>query len=162
MIHDEDPQGRVQPDAGANGHEPSEVGIRRIFIFGGVLTALIVVVMFILGGMMQGFSAAEKKDGTTTADLVKERPGDFPTPRLQRNTTYDMVEFRKQEDDALSSYGWEDPKAGIARIPIARAIDILAKNGLPRPKPTEKPPAPAEAKPADQPKHSASEPGKKE
>jgi hypothetical protein len=161
MNHDEDPQGHVRPDAGAAGHEPSEVGIRKIFIFGGVLAGLILVAMLLLRGMMLGFSAEEKKDGTTTADLVRQRPGDFPTPRLQRDTTYDLVEFRKQEDDALSSYGWEDPKAGIARIPISRAIDILAEKGLPRPKPTEKRPAPAETKPA-QPKPSASEPGKKE
>ncbi len=101
--------------------------------------------MLVIGAMMRGFTAAEKADGTTTADLIKDR-GDFPSPRLQRATTYDMVEFRKGEDAALSSYGWEDPKAGIARIPIDRAIDILAKNGLPKPKPPEKPSAPESSK----------------
>lgn len=157
MNHDE-PSHDVDPAASDAGHEPSEVGIRRIFIFGGVLTVLVIVVMFLLRELMQGFSAEEKKDGTTTADLVKDRPGDFPAPRLQRKPTYDMVKFREQEDAALSSYDWEDPKAGIARIPIDRAIDILAKNGLPKPKPAP----PAETKPAAQPKPSASEPGKKE
>ena len=155
MSH-EDPQGDVRPPDGPAGHEPSEVGIRGIFLFGAALSALTVVVMIGLAGLMRGFSAEEKKDGTTTADLVKEEAGDFPTPRLQRNTTYDMVEFRKQEEAALASYGWEDPKAGIARIPIDRAMDLLVKNGLPRPKP--QPPSEMKQGPPEKP----AEPGKKE
>jgi hypothetical protein len=140
---------------GRPGHEPSEVRIRGIFIFGAALIALIAVAMLVLAGMMRGFSAEEKADGTTTKELVQNRPGDFPAPNLQRHTTYDMVEFRKKEDAALSSYGWEDRRAGIAQIPIDRAIDILARDGLPRPKPPEKPAAP-------EPKPAATEPGEKE
>jgi hypothetical protein len=37
-------------------------------------------------------------------------------------------------DDAgrrLSSYGWVDREAGIVRIPIDRAMDLLAERGLP-------------------------------
>jgi hypothetical protein len=32
----------------------------------------------------------------------------------------------------LNSYGWVDQPKGIVRIPVAQAIDILAKRGLPR------------------------------
>src|SRR5437588_5385260 len=112
MTHEE-PQGDVLPNDGSTGHESSEIRLRKIVVFGVGLAALVAVAMVVLSGLMRGFSAEEKADGTTTADLVKERPGDFPTPRLQRNTTYDMVEFRKEEQAALSSYGWEDAKAGI-------------------------------------------------
>lgn len=163
MSHEE-PQGDVRPADIAAGHEPSEVGIGRIFVFGAALISLTAVAMLLLAGLMRGFSAEEKKDGTTTADLVKEEPGDFPAPRLQRNTTYDMVEFRKQEEAALSSYGWEDAKAGIARIPIDRAMDLLIKNGLPKPKPPQPPdtkPGPPEKPPTPTPKPTT-EPGKKE
>ena len=41
--------------------------------------------------------------------------------------------MREEERDRLSSYGWVDRKAGIARIPVDRAIEILAKKGLPTP-----------------------------
>ena len=40
----------------------------------------------------------------------------------------------KTEDlGRLNNYGWIDRKAGVAHIPIDRAIDILAKKGLPTP-----------------------------
>ena len=38
----------------------------------------------------------------------------------------------KAEDlGRLNTYGWVDRKAGVAHIPVDRAIDILAKRGLP-------------------------------
>lgn len=160
-MNDATPQRDTDPADAVVGHEPSEVGIRRIFVFGGALAALTVVVLTVLGGVMRTFAAREKADGTTTRDLVAERPGDFPAPRLQTNTTFDMVEFRRQEDAALNSYGWVDPGAGVAQIPIDRAIDLLARNGLPRPKPQEKPAAP-ETKPAPPANRPGTEPGKKD
>lgn len=150
-MSDYEPQAEPAPPGARDGHEPSEVGIRGIFVFGAALIGLIVVVMLVLASIMRGFIAAEKADGTTTKQLVRESPGDFPAPRLQRSTTFDMVEFRKREEAALSGYGWEDRRAGIARIPIERAMEILARNGLPKPKPSA-----TEAKPT------ASEPGEKE
>ena len=44
----------------------------------------------------------------------------------------------KKEDLArLSAYGWIDRAAGIAHIPVDRAIDIVVEKGLPKrnPKP---------------------------
>jgi hypothetical protein len=36
-----------------------------------------------------------------------------------------------QEVQRLNSYGWVDQQAGIARIPIDRAMALLAQRGLP-------------------------------
>jgi hypothetical protein len=38
---------------------------------------------------------------------------------------------RLRDDPILYGYGWVDQKAGIAHIPIQRAIDLVAQNGLP-------------------------------
>jgi hypothetical protein len=60
-----------------------------------------------------------------------------PEPRLQGAPGHPMFgpeELRRLRADAqarLSSYGWVDQSAGIAHIPIDRAIDIIAENGLP-------------------------------
>jgi hypothetical protein len=44
------------------------------------------------------------------------------------------------EDSLLKSYGWIDRERGIVRIPIDRAIEILAQRGLPvRPQSSETP-----------------------
>lgn len=49
-----------------------------------------------------------------------------PPPRLQANPARDMAAMRAAEDAILGSHGWTDQGAGIARIPIARAIDLAA------------------------------------
>jgi hypothetical protein len=52
-------------------------------------------------------------------------------PRLQALPEQDLARLREQEEVALGSYGWADEAAGVARIPIERAIDLLLARGLP-------------------------------
>ena len=42
-----------------------------------------------------------------------------------------LERLRAADDATLTSYGWVDRKSGIVRIPIDRAIDLLAARGLP-------------------------------
>jgi hypothetical protein len=54
-----------------------------------------------------------------------------PQPRLERTP----AELRKQHEADLAytmnSYGWLERDASVARIPVARAMEILAREGLP-------------------------------
>lgn len=54
-----------------------------------------------------------------------------PEPRLQNNAVEDLRQIQAAEDQVLTSYGWVDRKKGLVRIPIDRAIDLLAQRGLP-------------------------------
>ena len=38
----------------------------------------------------------------------------------------DLRELREAESNLLDHYGWVDKSAGVVRIPIDRAIDLLA------------------------------------
>jgi hypothetical protein len=51
-----------------------------------------------------------------------------PAPRLQTHPIKDLTELRAAEDSILDSYGWVDVQAGIVRIPIARAMELLAQH----------------------------------
>ena len=42
-----------------------------------------------------------------------------------------LQSMRAQEDHVLNTYAVTDPKQGIVRVPIDRAIDMLAEKGLP-------------------------------
>ncbi|PYX87325.1 MAG: hypothetical protein DMG68_12200 [Acidobacteria bacterium] len=42
-----------------------------------------------------------------------------------------MTGRRLKEEEILNSYGWVDPKAGVAHIPIEKAMELLAQRGLP-------------------------------
>lgn len=55
-----------------------------------------------------------------------------PAPALQVASTEDLVTFRAAEDKALQNYQWVDRKAGVIRIPVDRAREIILQRGLPK------------------------------
>jgi hypothetical protein len=55
----------------------------------------------------------------------------FPQPQLQQTPILDLRAVRAEEDKILNGYGWVDEPKGVVRIPVAEAIDILVKRGLP-------------------------------
>ncbi len=60
-----------------------------------------------------------------------------PEPRLQESPRQDLKAMRKLEDWQLTHYSWVDKSKGTIAIPIERAMDILAQQGIP---PKAKPP----------------------
>jgi hypothetical protein len=56
----------------------------------------------------------------------------FPTPRLETDDgNMDVAEMHAREDMLMNYYSWVDEQKQIVRIPIARAMGILAQKGLP-------------------------------
>ena len=56
----------------------------------------------------------------------------FPTPRLQTDDgNQDIADLHAREDLLLEHYSWVDHGQGKVRIPIERAMQLLAANGLP-------------------------------
>jgi len=51
--------------------------------------------------------------------------------RLEESQTENLVKLRTSEDQLLRTYGWVDQQKGVVRIPIQRAIDLVAERGLP-------------------------------
>lgn len=66
-----------------------------------------------------------------------------PEPRLEAVPGQQLREVRAAEDALLNSYGWIDRQAGVAHMPIDRAIRLLAARGLPARSASEAPPADA-------------------
>jgi len=55
----------------------------------------------------------------------------FPDPRLEQNERIEIDGFRSREEKILNSYGWLDKPGGAVRIPIDRAMELIAQRGLP-------------------------------
>ena len=56
----------------------------------------------------------------------------FPTPRLETDDgNMDVAEMHAREDMLMNYYSWVDEQKQIVRIPITRAMEILAQKGLP-------------------------------
>ncbi len=57
------------------------------------------------------------------------KPEPFPAPQLQRTPLSDFEKLREKQQAQLSGYAWVDKKQGIVRIPIERAMQIVAARG---------------------------------
>jgi hypothetical protein len=56
----------------------------------------------------------------------------FPTPRLQGDDgNLDTADLHAREDLLLENYSWVDRSKGTVRIPIERAMELIAQRGLP-------------------------------
>lgn len=56
----------------------------------------------------------------------------FPTPRLETDDgNQDLADLHDREELLLDHYSWIDRSKGTVRIPIERAMEIIAQKGLP-------------------------------
>jgi len=66
-----------------------------------------------------------------TQDYVEGRFKDNGAPLLEIDERGQFHKFLMDQEKELNSYGWVDEKAGVAHIPIDRAMDLIAQRGLP-------------------------------
>ena len=128
-------------------HEPAEferedLSPKGVFGFMIALGLAGVAIYFILNGAYFFLDASEKRNQPVQNPLTSQgkvdtrmvTPADiekFPQPRLEKNERIEINDFRLQEEQTLHSYGWVDPDKGVVRIPVERAMELVAKEGLP-------------------------------
>ena len=65
-----------------------------------------------------------------TADEKYLKEG-FPSPQLEVNERTELNDELLREEQTLSTYDYVDKNAGTVRIPIDRAMELVAQRGLP-------------------------------
>ncbi len=111
-------------------HEDSDVDTRAVGKFGIALALLCIISLGLVFGLFEYFfESDEARSRVPAAQKVEAKLP--PQPRLQRTPVLDLQRMRQEESQVLDSYGWVDGRNGIVRIPIDRAIDLLAQRGLP-------------------------------
>ena len=114
------------------GHEPDEVSVPSVTKAGLAIGALVIVTVFLMWFLFDRYAARAARlspPPEPMADLNPEKKP--PEPRLQASPVKDLAAFRAEEDAILNSYGPVDPEKGIVRIPVERALELVAKEGLP-------------------------------
>jgi hypothetical protein len=141
------------------GYEASDVGVTGIVVFAVALIIFVVVGGVLCYGIGKVINARmNKEDGpnskwTKTADVrqlgnfpsspelrdkVTEITQSFPTPRVQSDDgNQDVADLHAREDLLLSNYTWVDESKGTVRIPIERAMELIAQRGLPAVQPVQ-------------------------
>ena len=108
-----------------------ELEYKAIVRFAVGLVVVTAVVLAVTWQMSTVFKKAEEAEDPPPSPLAESRVDPIPPgPRLQSTPPRDMEELRAREREALTTYGWADPAAGVARIPIDRAMSILVERGL--------------------------------
>jgi hypothetical protein len=130
-VDDAIPQGIPTPGA-EPGHEATGVEARGLVVGAGVLVAMVVVSELVLWLWMGDFRREEQEAKALTPARSSVKVEQFPQPRLQESPPIELVQLKEEESRRIETYGWVDRKAGVARIPVDRAMDILAKKGLPK------------------------------
>lgn len=112
------------------GHEERDVPLRPLIISGVCLVVLAGLSLLAMWLLFDYFAARRARLEAVPSPMFEARQLP-PEPRLQVSPQQDMRQMRATEMAALHSYGWVDRQAGIVRIPIERAIELLAERGLP-------------------------------
>src|ERR1700686_839354 len=136
-----------------NGHghhetefEREDLSTRGVFMFMAGLAVSGIVIFFIIVGMYSFLDKYERSQMATASPLVTTKGSmlrvvtqedmdkkfkDNGAPMLETNERGQLRDFLMNEEDQLNSYGWVDENAGVAHIPIDRAMDLLVQRGLP-------------------------------
>ena len=135
------------------GYEKSDVRITGIVVFLTALAVFVVVTALICYGIGYAINAHMKKedgprgkwaktvDVTTLGNLASSpelqnkmatMTQQFPTPRLQTDDgNQEIADQHAKEDLLLEHYTWANQAQGKVRIPIERAMELIAQSGLP-------------------------------
>ncbi len=115
-------------------HEQNLVNTRAVAEFGIALFLLLALTGVLMWGIFRYFAAREASSEPPPSQLTKSPEQKLPPePRLQGlpghpiQPPLEMTELRKAEDAILESYGWVDQPSGVVRIPIDRAMSLIAE-----------------------------------
>lgn len=117
----------------SKGHEGD--GIREKWVMVTAAGLAVALPLFMIFVWLRYQSLAGSRYGGLTAPTIlspKSEPTQvFPLPQPQSVPGAQLRDVRALEDLQLTNYGWIDPSNGVVRIPIDRAMEILAQRGLP-------------------------------
>ena len=114
------------------GHEETDINVWAVGKFAVALALVAAAALFLLVGLFRYLLSREGGPPAGRSQTAANEPAKaFPQPQLQETELQDLKTMRAEEERVLHSYAWVDPEANVVRIPIDRAIDLLAERGLP-------------------------------
>lgn len=125
----------MEPRHGANqtghvqGYETTDTSVHSVALLAGAFVGLLIFGLIVGYGTFRLLTAPESVSGPPA--LIETSRTLPPGPRLQVDARKDLAGYLKDQQQTLDSYGWVDQKAGVVRVPIDRAMDLLLEKGLP-------------------------------
>lgn len=113
------------------GHETTDASARAVITFAVGLFVFIVAAMVIV---WVTFTYFVKHQGLGPPASPFENTRKLPPPGvpvLESSPRWEYKTYFDRQQQELETYGWVDRKAGVVRLPIDRAMDLLIQRGLP-------------------------------
>jgi hypothetical protein len=111
--------------------EGDGISYKGLVWFGVILAGTTLVCQVLMWGMFVLLEKQATRDDVARSPVAAPAGTLPPPPNLLTDEPTNLANFRHQEDESLSTYGWVDKNAGLVRIPIARAKALLLEKGLP-------------------------------
>lgn len=111
-------------------YEVRDARFSHILWAGAGLTALMITAFVLMLALFKFFESRQQAREIAPSPLVEIRPLP-PAPRLQVTPELDWDHFRAEQDSVANNYGWVSKEAGVVRIPVERAIELMLQRGLP-------------------------------
>jgi hypothetical protein len=108
-------------------YEKGDVQFRGVLIFAVALAVGVVLTLVLVSGMIAVL--AQQSPSTMRASPTGTPSVAPPPPTLQAQPSEELHRYRDEQSRILSSYSWIDRKAGIVRIPIERAMELVVERG---------------------------------
>ena len=112
-------------DRSAEKYEKSDVPSVMVAAVGVVLVMFTWVLLDASATLFRHLRRSDQASVGTESSVLAQRALP-PEPRLQEDPKHELESYLVKEKELLGSYGWVDRPAGIARIPISRAMEILS------------------------------------
>jgi len=120
---------QATPTRATPGYETRDANTRGVLGFLVVLFVVINVVLFGTWRLFRFYSVADQSPAPASS-FADERQVP-PAPDLAVNGRDDFQKVYAEQQQELETYAWEDRQAGLVRVPIERAMDLLLQKGLP-------------------------------
>ena len=111
------------------GYETSDANIRPLLQAGIFIAALVVVTLIGMVALFKLFNFYQPLSDQPVSPLADTRPMP-PGPRLQIDPPRQKAILEADEERRLKTYDWVDREARVVRIPIARALELLAEGHI--------------------------------
>ena len=108
-----------------------DINLRGVVMTSLALVVVAIVVQVAMWLLFDYFAVREAAKTPHLYPLASTETRLPPQPRVQANPAEDMKALRLESEAMLTSYAWVNEKAGIVRIPIDRAMILVAERGLP-------------------------------
>jgi len=111
------------------GHETRDVAPRIVVVSGIGLLLGTAFCSLLVAGLLAVLPVPERP-AKARLETVPQEP---PVPRLEVDARINRAALEAAAAAKLTGYAWIDRSAGLARIPIARAMELLVQQGWGKP-----------------------------